>query len=104
MKSDEMKAVVLTSPYQFKVQHVSIKSMKKEEDSVMLKVSACTLCGSDVKIIKGQMCDVELPLILGHEWTAEVVQAPQTYQHFGWQKDCSRYSAIVWRLLLLSET
>jgi 2-desacetyl-2-hydroxyethyl bacteriochlorophyllide A dehydrogenase len=81
MKSDEMKAVVLTSPYQFKVQHVSIKSMKKEEDSVMLKVSACTLCGSDVKIIKGQMCDVELPLILGHEWTAEVVQAPQTYQH-----------------------
>lgn len=46
-----------------------------------LRVLASTICGSDLKILSGEMEGITYPLIPGHEWVAKVIEAPKEYQH-----------------------
>lgn len=46
-----------------------------------LKVLASTICGSDLKILAGEMEGIHYPLIPGHELVAKVTEAPKEYQY-----------------------
>ena len=46
---------------------------KLTEKSVLIKVKAVGICGTDIAIVKRDL-PVEAPLILGHEFTGEIVQ------------------------------
>lgn len=46
-----------------------------------LKVLASTICGSDLKILSGNMKGIAYPLIPGHEWVAKVLDAPKEYKN-----------------------
>ncbi len=49
---------------------------KIEKDEVLLKVSACGVCGTDLKILNGKL-HAKLPVILGHEFGGIVVECGQ---------------------------
>ena len=43
-------------------------------DEVLVRVTACGLCGTDLKISAGKLAGTPLPLIMGHEPAGEVVE------------------------------
>jgi 2-desacetyl-2-hydroxyethyl bacteriochlorophyllide A dehydrogenase len=45
---------------------------KIEQGEILLRVRACGLCGTDLKIFDGQVNTVKLPRIMGHELAGEV--------------------------------
>lgn len=57
------------------VDHVTSK------ENLNLQVLAATICGSDLKILRGEMEGIKYPLIPGHEWVAKVLEAPQEHKH-----------------------
>lgn len=68
-----MKAMVLEEFNQdLKLRDVEVP--KVSDDEVLVKMKACSICGTDLKIMAGKLDTVPLPLILGHEPTGEVVE------------------------------
>ena len=52
-----------------------------DDESVVVKVAGCGLCHTDLGFIAGQVkTNVELPLILGHEISGEVVAAGNSFK------------------------
>jgi len=68
-----MKAALIYSTHDLRIEEVEIP--KIEEDEVLIKVSACGVCATDVKKYSGQAKLAKMPLITGHEFTGEVVDA-----------------------------
>ncbi len=74
-----MKAAVLE-----KIGQIKIKDVTKpvpESDEVLIKIKACGLCGTDVKLYKGEYT-ARIPVILGHEFSGEVVEVGKDVKNF----------------------
>jgi 6-hydroxycyclohex-1-ene-1-carbonyl-CoA dehydrogenase len=55
---------------------------KAEGDDVVVKIAGCGLCHTDLGFISGNVrTNAELPLILGHEISGEVVAAGSGFEH-----------------------
>ena len=67
-----MKAAVLVEPERFEMQTVPVPEVGP--DDVLIKVSRCGLCGTDIHIFKGHYSADRLPLIPGHEFSGHVVR------------------------------
>lgn len=66
-----MKAAVLE-----KVRQISIKEVptpEPREEEVLIRVHSCGLCGTDLKLYKGEYT-ARMPVILGHEAAGEVTE------------------------------
>ncbi len=65
---------------------VEIRSMDEptgSEDKVVINVKAAGVCGSDVHLWRNQHSwDIILPLVLGHEFSGEIVEVGQDVQGF----------------------
>jgi L-iditol 2-dehydrogenase len=59
----KMKAAILTKPGQFEIQKVDKPKCKSGE--ILIKVKACAVCGTDLRIFRGQK-KIDVP-ITGHE-------------------------------------
>jgi len=72
----KMKTQVFYTPEVMKLEQVDIPQVK--EDEVLLKVKACGICGSDVAYYFGrsplETSNGSGPLILGHEFSGEIVE------------------------------
>jgi len=72
----KMKAQVFYEPENMKLEEVDIP--KVADDQILIKVKACGICGSDVAYYYGDSSleteDGKGPLILGHEFSGEVVE------------------------------
>ena len=48
---------------------------------VLLRVGACGICGTDLKMVSGGFQQrgwpLSLPFVMGHEWAGEVVASPR---------------------------
>lgn len=67
-----MKAAVFTG-----IEHIEIRDVPKPvpgEGEVLLKVEACAVCGSDIRIFHHGNDRVKLPQITGHEIAGRVVE------------------------------
>ena len=73
MSSDKMRAALIYSTHNLRIEEVEIPKIEKDE--VLIKVSACGVCATDVKKYSGQAKLAKVPLITGHEFTGEVVDA-----------------------------
>ncbi|HKV88106.1 MAG TPA: alcohol dehydrogenase catalytic domain-containing protein [Candidatus Dormibacteraeota bacterium] len=68
-----MKAALLTefsAPYQFK----DVPTPKPGPGDCLVRVRACGICGTDLKISAGAFPDTRLPMIPGHEVAGELVE------------------------------
>jgi len=74
--AEKMKAQVFYEPLDMKLEEVDIP--KPADDQVAVRVKACGVCGSDIAYYWGESpletSDGKGPLILGHEFTAEVTE------------------------------
>lgn len=67
-----MLAAVVTGLDQMTVQEV--EKPKFDANGVLLKVKACAVCGSDIRIFHSGNSRVSYPAIIGHEIAGEVVE------------------------------
>ena len=75
-----MRAIVYNG-----VRNVELKDVKKPEvkdNSVIVKIHACTICGTDVKAYDFGIASIKPPVILGHEFTGEIHEAGKFVKDF----------------------
>ncbi len=73
-----MKAVVLTAPGSFGVQHIQRPACP--EDGLVIRVAYCGLCGSDLRTLFSGHKNVALPAVIGHEVSGTVVEVAKNYR------------------------
>lgn len=76
-----MKAAVLRD-YEKGLQVEEIKTPKPRAGEVLVKVSACGMCHSDLHVISGAIA-FPLPCVLGHEVAGEIVEVGPGNEHTG---------------------
>lgn len=76
-----MKAIIKTKPGPGNVELVDVPVPGIAETEVLIKVRAMGICGSDILIIDGDM-DANVPIILGHEFSGEIVEKGSKVTHF----------------------
>jgi alcohol dehydrogenase/L-iditol 2-dehydrogenase len=78
-----MKAVVYyeRAPEAIEVRDVSVPTF--DPDECLVRVKYCGICGSELHMYKGQLNVLARPpVILGHEWSGEVVQVGARVKRF----------------------
>lgn len=70
-----MKGIYLTGPNNFSLQDLSDPVPGKND--VLIKVRMAGICGSDVHLLRGRNPFAAYPLVPGHEYMGEVLQAPR---------------------------
>lgn len=68
-----MKAVVLSGPGEFAVEHVDDPAPAPHE--VIVAPAGCGVCGTDLHLIDGELPDALYPIVPGHEFGGRVVAA-----------------------------
>lgn len=77
-----MKAMVLDATGR-PLRQAEIPQPVPGEDEVLLKVSACGICRTDLHVLDGDLPQPKLPLILGHEIVGVVVSKGMHVERFG---------------------
>jgi len=72
--AENMKAMMYRGPDKYGLEDVPIPKIM-EPDDVIGKVILSSISGSDIHIVHGDMSNVRYPLIVGHEFCAEIVEA-----------------------------
>jgi len=75
-----MKAAILKELNQMVVEEVP--TPKIDENSILVKVKACAVCGSDIRIFHHGNSRVQPPQIIGHEIAGEVVEVGKNVTKF----------------------
>lgn len=65
-----MKAAVLVAPGKFEIRNVPIPEFGDNE--VLIRVSRCGICGTDLHMFNGHYAAENLPLVPGHEFTGTI--------------------------------
>lgn len=76
-----MKAMLLESAEGI-LRQAEIPIPKPTENQVLLKVSACGICRTDLHVLEGDLPNPKLPLVLGHEIVGVVVEKGALVEHF----------------------
>ena len=75
-----MRALVLRGPHRMALEAVPRPVPRADQVLVRIRYSGC--CATDFDLIDGTMPDqAKYPIILGHEWSGEVAEAPPEYAH-----------------------
>ncbi len=73
--SGTMRGVLLRGPHQMRLEEAPRPVPRSDQVLVRVRYSAC--CATDFDLIDGTMPDqAKYPIILGHEWSGQVVKAP----------------------------
>lgn len=78
---ETMRAAVL-SDYEKGLEVKTIRTPHPKAGEVLIKVSSCGLCHSDLHVIGGAI-KFPLPAVLGHEVAGEIVELGPSTDHFG---------------------
>lgn len=77
-----MKALTLINAREMEIKNVSIPTIQKDE--ILIKVSYCGICGTDVHIFHGEPGSAEVtpPIVLGHEFSGIIVEIGSNVKNF----------------------
>jgi len=94
----ENKGLIIASPGNLKLMNLALP--RPNNDEILVRVNFTALCGSDIKLYLGHYtAPHKYPILIGHEWVGEVVQAGHGQSGF-WQPgeivtgDCSIFCGI----------
>ena len=76
-----MRAMVLNQPGQ-PLRSAELPVPKPASDQLLIKVSACAVCRTDLHVIDGELPKPKLPLIPGHEIVGRVAECGQGVTRF----------------------
>jgi len=76
-----MRAMLLDSPHT-RLHLAELPIPTPGPGQVLLKVSACGICHTDLHILDGELSEPKLPLVLGHQIVGRVVQSGPGAQRF----------------------
>ncbi|MGA3284288.1 MAG: zinc-dependent alcohol dehydrogenase family protein [Verrucomicrobiota bacterium] len=76
-----MRAMLLEAPRQ-PLRAVDIPAPKPEAAQVLVKVSACAVCRTDLHVVDGELPNPKLPLVPGHEIVGVIVEKGKGVQRF----------------------
>jgi len=76
-----MRAMLLDSPHT-RLHLAELPIPTPGPGQVLLKVSACGICHTDLHILDGELSEPKLPLVLGHQIVGRVVQSTPGAQRF----------------------
>ncbi|MGD0252706.1 MAG: zinc-dependent alcohol dehydrogenase family protein [Verrucomicrobiota bacterium] len=76
-----MRAMLLEAPRQ-PLRAVDIPTPKPEATQVLVKVSACAVCRTDLHVVDGELPNPKLPLVPGHEIVGVIVEKGGSVQRF----------------------
>lgn len=65
-----MKAAIYEGPGKMEIREVSVPTFRESE--ILLKVNACAICGTDMRIFEHGQKNVVPPQIIGHEIAGEI--------------------------------
>jgi L-iditol 2-dehydrogenase len=82
--SSTMRALVVRSPMKFAVEDVPKPAAP--EGGLLVEVTACALCGSDLRTLRAGHRRVTFPWTIGHEICGRVVETGQGYRG-PWKRD-----------------
>lgn len=77
---EEMKAAVLHGIDDLRLDIVPKPSLQPE--TILLKIHACAICGSDLRILKSGNKRVTYPAIVGHETSGEIIAVGEGVEKF----------------------
>lgn len=86
-----MKAAVLKGPRTIEVE--DLPTPKVGVNDVLMRVVACGVCGSDIAYYQRGKADVPPPIILGHEFSGEIVELGETARKLALFKEGDRVVA-----------
>ena len=66
-----MKAAIINAPGELEL--TQLPDPKIDDKEVLIQVDSCGICGSDVKIYKGEWT-IPFPRVIGHEFSGKVVE------------------------------
>jgi propanol-preferring alcohol dehydrogenase len=69
-----MKAMLLDAPHRL-LRAADVPDPVPGPGQVVLRVSACAVCRTDLHVLDGDLCEPKLPLVLGHEIVGVVERA-----------------------------
>ena len=76
-----MRAMVLEAPGQPLVER-ELPDPEPTEAQVLIDVSACGVCRTDLHIVDGELAEPKLPLVLGHQIVGRVIGAGEEATRF----------------------
>jgi propanol-preferring alcohol dehydrogenase len=76
-----MRAMVLTSAGQ-PLQCIEMAMPRAGEQQLLVRVTACAVCRTDLHVVDGELPNPKLPLIIGHEIVGRVEQVCDGVEHF----------------------
>ena len=76
-----MKAMLLEAA-EGTLQQAEIPIPKPNDNQVLLKISACGICRTDLHVLEGDLPNPKLPLILGHEIVGVVIDKGDLVEDF----------------------
>lgn len=80
MEQKTMKAAVIEGIRKLSIQEVPVPQISN--DDILLKIDACGICGSDLRIFSNGNKRINYPQILGHEITGTVIEVGNNQSYF----------------------
>jgi propanol-preferring alcohol dehydrogenase len=81
MDDSHMEAMVLRAP-RTELEHRDLARPRPSEQQVLLRVSACAVCRTDLHIVDGELTRPKLPLVPGHEIVGVVAACGEGVDRF----------------------
>lgn len=78
---DPMHAMVLDAPHEALIRR-AVARPEPARGQVLVKVSACAVCRTDLHVVDGDLMEPKLPIIPGHEIVGHVVEAGEGVEGF----------------------
>lgn len=76
-----MRAMLMHNQRQ-QLQYTELAIPTPKQDELLIKVSSCGICRTDLHIIDGELKHPKLPLILGHQIVGTITKMGSDVQHF----------------------
>jgi len=79
-EKNKMRGAFLYGPEDLRIEEM--EKPKVASDEVLVRIKACGICPSDVRVYFGIVKPEKIPMLLGHEWSGEIIEVGSEVEDF----------------------